>query len=101
MLGVVFVIGNSTFISAAVALGIILLGGIFVAALRPFTDIKHNYRSIFNSLCCFLVVGTIMMIKINESNKGENIYTKLPYGIVGILISVVIVSLSFVIKKFV
>lgn len=94
-------IGNNSFISAAVSMGLLLIGGVYVAVLWPFSDSKHNFRSLFNTMCSIGILAIIMLIKLNGVGTGESIYTKLPYAIIGILLLVVFVSLAFIIRKFI
>lgn len=69
-LATVFMIGSSTYISSAIAIGVITVGATYVILVQPFTEMKHNFRSAFNSFCSVVVVTIVMMIKLNEGKQG-------------------------------
>lgn len=99
IIGVAFAIGHNTFISAIIALVIIIINGTYVAVVRPFSDKKHNVRSICNSLCSCIIVIVYMMIKINGITQVDSIYSKLPYVIIVVLLLAIGLALAFVIKR--
>ena len=100
MIVTALVIGNQSWISAAVVIGLIFLGGLYVAILLPFADNQHNFRSIYNSICSIIVFFTIFLVRMNVLNTTSIFYFKLPYLIIGILFTVIGMSMAFIIKKF-
>lgn len=100
-IGILLTAGNSSYVSAILAI-LIIFGGIFIVAWKkPFVHSFENRRSILVNLYAVLILGLYTSISINGPSTGESVFTYFPYIIVGIVVINIFTGLSFIILHFV
>ena len=100
--GMLLGLGNSSYISGAAVLLLLMVVALVVSAKQPYADLPQNIRCLVNLVVSVVIMAFYTaMSAYGPSRTPTSFYVQIPVVIVGLLLAVVVMAAGFVVKEIV